>query len=78
MPRHGAKTYNAGVRRPEHGTADALLANAEFVFAPGATDVLVLHADHVYDFDYSDMIWGASQIGGCRHYWLCRRLSGDL
>lgn len=63
MPPPRAKTYNAGVRRPEHGTADALLANAEFVFAPGATDVLVLHADHVYDFDYSDMIWEHRRSG---------------
>lgn len=62
-PRHGARICNAGIRRPEHGTADALLANAEFVFAPGATDILVLHADHVYDFNYSDMIWEHRRSG---------------
>ncbi|GAA2690501.1 MULTISPECIES: sugar phosphate nucleotidyltransferase [Actinosynnema] len=43
-------------RPPERGTADALLANAEHVFAPGARDVLVQHADHVYDLDYGPMI----------------------
>jgi len=42
-------------RPPESGTADALLANAEWVFAPGARDVLVQHADHVYTFDYGPM-----------------------
>jgi ADP-glucose pyrophosphorylase len=43
-------------RPPEHGTADALLANAEWLFAPGARDVLILHADHVYLFDYTPMV----------------------
>ncbi|WP_027342110.1 sugar phosphate nucleotidyltransferase [Hamadaea tsunoensis] len=37
---------------PERGTADALLRKAEFIFTPGVRDVLVLHADHVYRFDY--------------------------
>lgn len=43
-------------RPPERGTADALLANAPYVFAPGARDVLVLHADHVYRIDYGPML----------------------
>lgn len=43
-------------RPAEHGTADALLANADYLFAPGATDVLVQHADHVYLFDYAPMV----------------------
>jgi ADP-glucose pyrophosphorylase len=43
-------------RPAERGTADALLANAEYLFAPGATDVLVQHADHVYQFDYRPMV----------------------
>lgn len=43
-------------RPPERGTADALLANAEYLFAPGATDLLVQHADHVYLFDYEPMV----------------------
>lgn len=43
-------------RRPELGTADALLANAEYVFDERFRDVLVLHADHVYRFDYWPMV----------------------
>ncbi|WP_344462104.1 sugar phosphate nucleotidyltransferase [Kitasatospora kazusensis] len=42
-------------RPAERGTADALLAAAEYLFAPGATDLLVQHADHVYLFDYRPM-----------------------
>ncbi|MGW0514517.1 sugar phosphate nucleotidyltransferase [Streptomyces olivaceoviridis] len=43
----------------ERGTADALLTKAEYVFRQGdaeASEILVLHADHVYRFDYGDMI----------------------
>jgi valienol-1-phosphate guanylyltransferase len=40
----------------ERGTADALISKAPFVFGPGVSEVLVLHADHVYAFDYTDMI----------------------
>jgi ADP-glucose pyrophosphorylase len=43
-------------RPPESGTADALLGNAEYLFAPGVRDVLVQHADHVYTFDYRPML----------------------
>ncbi len=43
-------------RPPERGTADALLTNAEWLFAPGGRDLLVLHADHVYCFDYRPML----------------------
>ncbi len=43
-------------RPPEAGTADALINNGEYLFAPGARDVLVQHADHVYDFDYGPMV----------------------
>ena len=43
-------------RPPERGTADALLTNAEWLFAAGCQDVLVLHADHVYRFDYGPMV----------------------
>ncbi|MBC3841372.1 NTP transferase domain-containing protein [Streptacidiphilus sp. 4-A2] len=42
-------------RPAERGTADALLASAEHLFAPGADDLLVQHADHVYLFDYRPM-----------------------
>ncbi|MEU2778151.1 sugar phosphate nucleotidyltransferase [Streptomyces sp. NPDC007162] len=40
----------------ERGTADALLRKARYVFGPGTSEVMVLHADHVYRFDYRDMI----------------------
>jgi valienol-1-phosphate guanylyltransferase len=50
-------------RPPEAGTADALLANAEWVFAPGARDVLVQHADHVYTFDYGPMVAAHREAG---------------
>jgi glucose-1-phosphate adenylyltransferase len=43
-------------RPAERGTADALSANADYVFAPGADDLLIQHADHVYLFDYAPMI----------------------
>jgi glucose-1-phosphate adenylyltransferase len=50
-------------RLVERGTADALLSNAEWVFADGCRDVLVLHADHVYNFDYRAMIREHRQTG---------------
>lgn len=43
-------------RPPDRGIADALLANARWLFAPGAADILILHADHVYSFDYRPML----------------------
>jgi glucose-1-phosphate adenylyltransferase len=43
-------------RPPEHGTADALLTNAEWLFTGGCRDLLILHADHVYRFDYRLML----------------------
>ena len=43
-------------RPPERGTADAVLKNAEYIFGEGHRDVIVLHADHVYLFDYKPMI----------------------
>ncbi len=47
----------ATVRRPpEAGTADALLKNGDFIFSASVSDVLVLHADHVYHFDYRPML----------------------
>jgi glucose-1-phosphate adenylyltransferase len=39
----------------ERGTADALLRKAEWVF-DRADEVLVLHADHVYRFDYGELL----------------------
>src|ERR1700677_2847583 len=43
-------------RPAERGTADALLTNAEWLFTPGCRDLLILHADHVYRYDYSPML----------------------
>ena len=43
-------------RTPEHGTADALIANAPYIFTPGCEEVMVLHADHVYRYDYQPMV----------------------
>jgi len=37
----------------ERGTADALISKATYIFGPEHTEVLVLHADHVYAFDYT-------------------------
>ncbi|MER6327422.1 sugar phosphate nucleotidyltransferase [Streptomyces coelicoflavus] len=41
---------------PERGTADALIRKAPYIFGPGTEQVLVLHADHVYRFDYGPLI----------------------
>jgi valienol-1-phosphate guanylyltransferase len=43
-------------RPAERGTADALIQKAQYIFGRDRTEVLVLHADHVYEFDYRDMI----------------------
>jgi len=50
-------------RPPEHGTADALLTNAEWLFAGDCRDILVLHADHVYSFDYRPMLAAHREAG---------------
>jgi len=50
-------------RPAEHGTADALLTNAEWLFRPGCRDLLILHADHVYLFDYGPMVRAHRQTG---------------
>lgn len=47
----------------ERGTADALIRKQEYVFAEGVRDVLVLHADHVYRFDYREMLRGHRASG---------------
>ncbi|MFI7135083.1 sugar phosphate nucleotidyltransferase [Nonomuraea sp. NPDC050153] len=46
----------ASVAAPERGTADALLRKAAHVFGPDVREVLVLHADHVYRFDYGPLL----------------------
>jgi valienol-1-phosphate guanylyltransferase len=43
-------------RPAERGTADALLTNAQWLFTDGCRDLLILHADHVYSFDYGPML----------------------
>jgi valienol-1-phosphate guanylyltransferase len=43
-------------RPAERGTADALVTNAEWLFAGDCRDLLILHADHVYSFDYAPML----------------------
>lgn len=50
-------------RRPERGTADALINNAPYLLAPGARDLLVLHADHVYALDYGPMVAAHRESG---------------
>ncbi|WP_199443163.1 sugar phosphate nucleotidyltransferase [Umezawaea beigongshangensis] len=56
LVRGGESIGDLPERPPERGTADALLANAEYLFAPGARDLLVQHADHVYSYDYGAML----------------------
>jgi glucose-1-phosphate adenylyltransferase len=41
---------------PERGTADALIRKAPYIFGPDTSHVLVLHADHIYRFDYRDLV----------------------
>lgn len=40
----------------ERGTADALIRKADHIFGPRTEQVMVLHADHVYRFDYRPLI----------------------
>jgi glucose-1-phosphate adenylyltransferase len=40
----------------ERGTADALMTKARYIFGADTRDLLVLHADHVYRFDYGPML----------------------
>ncbi|MGW0118010.1 sugar phosphate nucleotidyltransferase [Streptomyces sp. NPDC003327] len=42
----------------EKGTADALIRKGEHIFGPRTEHVMVLHADHVYRFDYGPLIRG--------------------
>ncbi|MET9108930.1 sugar phosphate nucleotidyltransferase [Streptomyces zhihengii] len=50
-------------RPRERGTADALINNAPYLLAPGARDLLVLHADHVYALDYGPMVAAHRESG---------------
>jgi valienol-1-phosphate guanylyltransferase len=40
----------------ERGTADALITNRPYIDLPWAEHVLVLHCDHIYNFDYRAMV----------------------
>lgn len=51
-----AETFSARLRPQEHGTADALICNAPYIGGRGCQDVMVLHADHVYQYDYQPMV----------------------
>ncbi|QUI35247.1 NTP transferase domain-containing protein [Streptomyces alfalfae] len=61
---HAYRTAGAGLPRElperawplERGTADALIRKSAYVFGGDAEQVLVLHADHVYRFDYGPLI----------------------
>ena len=54
--REGAGYRPLDTGPPERGTADALIRKAPYLFGPGTSDILVLHADHVYRFDYGPLI----------------------
>lgn len=52
------------VPRPqERGTADALIKNKEYIFCDEYDDIIILHSDHVYLFDYEPMIKYHQQTG---------------
>lgn len=40
----------------EQGTADALINNRPFLDRDWTSDILVLHSDHIYNFDYRPML----------------------
>ena len=48
---------------PERGTADALISKSPWVFGTGARELLVLHADHVYRYDYRGMLYEHRRSG---------------
>lgn len=49
------QVYQQVQRVEEKGTADALLQNRPYIDVAPYRDVMVLHSDHVYRFDYRDM-----------------------
>jgi glucose-1-phosphate adenylyltransferase len=53
--RPAAEVYGRVQRPDERGTADALIQNWPFLAEPPYRDLLVLHSDHVYRFDYRPM-----------------------
>jgi valienol-1-phosphate guanylyltransferase len=57
IDRNNIEASFAGVsREQERGTADALIKNMPYIASDGYREVMVLHADHVYRFDYQPMI----------------------
>lgn len=54
--RAGVPIEDLPPRPAESGTADALLKNREDIFDAQYDDILLMHADHVYTFDYNDML----------------------
>lgn len=54
--RSGQEHDIKNIQRPdENGTADALLANRPYLDQDWVDDILVLHSDHIYNFDYRPM-----------------------
>lgn len=48
---------------PERGTADAFIRKAPYLFGADVREILVQHADHVYRYDYREMIARHRQTG---------------
>lgn len=57
------QVYRQVQRADEQGTADALIQNRSFIDVPPYGDVMVLHSDHVYRFDYRNMVWFHRESG---------------
>lgn len=49
------KVYAGIKRKEEKGTADALIQNRQFIDRDEFDDLLILHSDHIYNFDYRQM-----------------------
>ncbi|UAA39737.1 NTP transferase domain-containing protein [Paraneptunicella aestuarii] len=49
------EVYARVTRLEEKGTADALIRNQPFIDRDDIDDVLILHSDHIYNFDYRPM-----------------------
>lgn len=57
------QVYQSVNRPEEKGTADALIKNRPFVDRNDVEDVLILHSDHIYNFNYQDMYNQHKQSG---------------
>mgnify|MGYP000365285653 CR=1 FL=1 len=49
------QVYARVKREEEKGTADALIKNRAYIDTGQVEDVLILHSDHIYNFDYREM-----------------------